>query len=495
MKGKLNILLVFSEVAPFSRSSALGDVGGALPKALKEMGHDIRVITPQYRGINERKYILRDVIRLQKIEIPLGNKTLTIDVKSAFIPNSKVQVYFIDYKPFFFREGLYSDIKTKKGYSDNDKRFILFAKGVLKTLDKLQWQPDVIHCHDWQSGLIPFFLNTIYKDDPFFKKTYTLFTAHQFGPESQFSPDCFGYMSEGAYAEFPEDEIVYQGQCSFMKAGIGYADIVNTIRVEHADESQSSTADPGLNEDARSWRKDRFYHIANGIDYDVWNPESDSYIKESFTPSDFKGKEVNKKALTESLELPLAPATPIIGMLTSLSDKRGVELVESNINELMGLGFYFIVACDGVDTTLRLPKQMNKKYADRLRVQPSSDESMVHRLIAGADMMLIPLSRGAIESSHLFCLKYGTVPIVHIAKGMDDAFRAFDSNTGKGMGFIFQDLKARSMLKTIKKAIRMFDDQKVWQKIMKNGMREDLSWQHAAKKYVQLYNKCITKKK
>ena len=165
MKSKLKILMVFSEVAPFAKTGGLADVGESLPKMLKDMGHDVRIITPQYMVTNERKYILRDVIRLQNIEVPLGKKTIKINVKSAFLPNSKVQVYFINYKSLFFREGLYVDPKSKTDYSDNDKRFALFNRGVLETLNKLQWQPDIIHCNDWQTGLIPFYLKTSFKND------------------------------------------------------------------------------------------------------------------------------------------------------------------------------------------------------------------------------------------------------------------------------------------------------------------------------------------
>ena len=161
--------MVFPEIAPFPGTAEVGRVGGSLPVVFKEMGHDVRIISPQYRAINERKYVLRDVIRLQNIEVPLDGETVRVNVKSAFVPNSKVQVYFIDYKPFFFREGLYSDPKTGKPYPDNGKRFILFSRSVLETLTKLQWQPDVIHCHDWQSGLIPFLLKTVYHDNTFFQ--------------------------------------------------------------------------------------------------------------------------------------------------------------------------------------------------------------------------------------------------------------------------------------------------------------------------------------
>ncbi|MCK4830001.1 glycogen/starch synthase, partial [bacterium] len=218
MKRSLKILMVFSEIYPFAKTRDLSDVGGSLPKALKEMGHDVRVITPQYRVTNERKYVLRDVIRLQNINVPMGKKTLCVNVKSAFLPNSKVQVYFIDYKPFYFREGIYNNPKSGVPYSDNDKRFILFSKVVLKTLIKLQWQPDVIHCNDWQSGLVPFFLKTVYKEDPFFSKTYSLFTVHDFECQGNFNLDCKSDIAMDLQGGEFDKGIQLNGKCNFLKA-------------------------------------------------------------------------------------------------------------------------------------------------------------------------------------------------------------------------------------------------------------------------------------
>ena len=495
MKAKLNILMVFPEVAPFARTGEIGDVGGALPKALKDMGHDVRVITPQYRSINERKYVLRDVIRLQNIDIKLGSKKVTIDVKSAFIPNSKVQVYFIDYKPFFFREGLYSNASTGKSFPDNDKRFILFSKGALKTLNKLQWQPDVIHCNDWQSGLIPFFLKTIYKDDPFFKKTFTLFTVHDLNSQGDFDRQCFDSMAEGEDTIFPEEEIQHNGRVSFLKAGIVYADSVNTIRENYSQKDLPERTDQDLLKEVSQWRKDKIHHIANGIDYSIWNPESDSLIQKSYTLGDLKDKEENRRALLENQGLPFVPDVPIVGILSDFSDQAGLDLLRTVLDDMMKMNIYFIFLGNADKSLLQFLKKNQKKYTKRFSIISSDDDALVHLFVAGTDILLFPSVSRAMETSRFFCLKYGTVPVVFKPKGMTDTIQPFNANTGKGVGFDFQDHNARQLVNTVKKAVRTYGDQKIWLKIMKNSMREDFSWQHSSKRYVQFYNKCIAKRK
>ena len=495
MKGKLNILMVFPEVAPFSRTGEVGDVGGALPKALKDMGHDVRVITPQYRSINERKYVLRDVIRLQNIDIELGSKKVTIDVKSAFIPNSKVQVYFIDYKPFFFREGLYSNASTGKPFPDNDKRFILFTKGLLSTLNKLQWQPDVIHCHGWQSGLIPFFLKTIYKDDSFFKKSFTLFTIHDLHLQGDFDRACLDSMAEGEESDFQNNEIEHNGKVSFTKAGIVYADLVNTIRGSYSRENRSRWEDRDFMEEVLGWRKENIFHVANGIDYSVWNPESDSMIQKTYTIDDLKDKEENKRALLESQGLEYTPEVPVVAMLLDISDQAGLELLRSVFDEMMKIDMYLILLGNADKSLLQFLKKNQKKHAKRLCILTSYDDALIHALVAGADILLFPAVSGSTETSRYFCLKYGTVPVVFRHKGMTDTIQPFNPDTGKGFGFIFQEHNARHFVNTLKKTVRAYGDEKIWVKIMKNGMREDFSWHHASKKYIQLYNKCIAKRK
>lgn len=495
MKGKLKILMVFSEVAPFTSIEGVGEVGGALPKALKDLGHDVRVIAPQYRAINERKYVLRDVIRLQQIEIPLGEKSVTIDVKSAFLPNSKVQVYFIDYKPFFFREGLYKDAKTGKTYTDNDLRFVLFSKGVLKTLIKLQWQPDVLHCHGWQAGLIPYLLKTTYKDDAFFQKTFSQFTIHDIQEQGQFSSKCYSYISDDA-TPFPVDpNIESHGKCNFLKAGIYASDLVNTVRENHLDNFVAQGIEKTRWEEVFSWRSGSIYGVNNGIDECRWNPETDKSIASNYSVSDLKPKEDNRAALIEKCELNIPLETPIVTVFTELVDDEGLDLIIESMDKLIKLPVSVVFFGKMTKARQSAIKKFRKSKSGYVAIQPDEKEIDEHLVTAGSDIMLMPVNHAALDASHLFCMNYGVVPMVFIPDGKKSNIKQFDASTGKGNGFVFNRFASRQMVKSVEKAIKLFQDIRSWQKLMKSCMREDLTWANASKKYVQLYGKCVTRNK
>jgi len=495
MKGKFKVLMVYSEVAPFAKTGGLGDVGGALPKALKDMGHDVRVITPQYRMINERKYILRDVIRLQNIDVPLGKKKLKVSVKSAFLPNSKVQVYFIHYKPFFFREGLYSDPKTGQDYPDNAKRFVLFSKAVLETLNKLQWQPDVIHCNDWQTGLIPYLLKTAYKEDSFFKNTHSLFTVHNFAFQGVFDSDCIPLIEDENAPDTGDSVAGQNGQCNFLKTGLEYADIINTVSETYAKEAQTSPKFGCGMEGLLKSRKSDLYGVVNGIDDSVWSPENDSLIPEKYSFDAYEKKALNKQALLEQLGLPVDLDKPVIAVISRLTEQKGLDLIQKAFQEIMKLDVYFILLGLGDPLFHKFFTQMGKKYKKQVSVQLRFDDALAHLIMAGSDIFLMPSRFEPCGLTQLYGLKYGTVPVVHLTGGLADTIQSFNSNTGRGNGFVIKKAETRQVVSTLKEVVKIYKNGNTWNKIIKNGMRQDFSWQTSAKKYLQLYQKCVSKKR
>ncbi len=491
---KLNILFLSSEVAPFAKTGGLADVSISLPKGLKELGHEVRIMMPKYKVVNDRKYILRDVIRLKDIPITVGDSVKKICVKSAFTPDPvKIQTYFIDYRPYFGREGLYSAPKTNKDFPDNDERYILFAKGVLETLKLLFWQPDIIHCNDWQTGLIPFFLKTLYKDDEFFKKTSTVFTIHNVGYQGNFPPESFTKTNVDKSLFHSDGMTEYYGKFSFMKTGIYYSDYITTVSEKYAEEVQQSKEYGFGFEGIFKDRSDVFSGIINGVDYSTWNPETDENISSNYTAADLSGKLENKKVLAKKYNFAFDDATPIIGVITRLADQKGLDLLEKIIDDLIKLNAQFVVLGTGDKKYHTLLTKINKKHPNKFGVKLTFDEALAHLIEAGSDMFLMPSRYEPCGLNQLYSLKYGTVPIVRKTGGLADTIEEFNPETGKGNGFVFEKYDDKELLKTIKRAIEIFGNQKIWKKIIKNGMKQDFSWKASAKKYSKIYEKVLKK--
>jgi starch synthase len=493
MKNRLKILMVFSEVAPFSKTGGLADVGGALPKALKEMGHDVRVITPQYRRINERKYVLRDVIRLQNIEIPMGEKRVTVNVKSAFLPNSKVQIYFVDYRPYFFREGIYIDPKTNTDYPDNADRFILFCKGVLETLKKLQWQPDVIHCNDWQTGMIPFLLKYHNHEDPFYNKIHTLLTVHNFAFQGNFDPVCLKKLDIPESFVFKNSRIDWFGKCNFLKTGLLFSDRVNTVSEKYAQEASSSDRFGFGMDQVIKQRRDKLKGVLNGVDYQVWNPETDPYISHHYSVEDMTGKIRCRETLINDLGLEADDQLPIVSVISRLTEQKGIHLVQDIFPDLIDLPVCFILLGLGESQFHTFFKKMAKKYPKRVSVHLKLDDLLAHKIIAGSDILLMPSLFEPCGLTQLYALKYGTIPVVFETGGLADTIKPFTGGASHGTGFVFHKASGKSMLTALKQAITVVHDVKARKRVNSNGMKSDFSWEKSAKQYIQLYQTCIGK--
>ncbi|MBN1893058.1 glycogen synthase [bacterium] len=490
----MKILFVSSEVAPFAKAGELADVASSLPKMLKETGQDVRVITPQYRSTNERKYVLRDVIRLQNIPVPLGKETVPVHVKSAFLPGSKVQAYFIDYRPFFFREGLYSDLKTRREYKDNARRFILFNRAVLETLIKLQWQPDVIHCHNWQSALIPLFLKTAYRNDPFFSKTNTLLTVHHFASQGHFPFQCVEDLNiEGDFS--PQiREMERENRFSFLAAGLACSDAINTVSETYAREVLGlSGLDHGLHHLLHS-RKQDFSGITNGIDLTQWNPAGDPFLPLSYGPQDLDKKSELKKALSLNQGLPFNPETPLLALVSPLTDQKGLQLVCDAADALLRQDCQWVILGAGEDRYHKFFLSAKRKHKKRIGLNLKHEESLAHLVLAGSDILLMPSLEEPCGLTQMQAMRYGTIPVVRKTGGLADTVSPFNPKSGRGNGFVFQKAEARDLIASVRAAIALFQQKAVWQKIMRNAMAVDFSWESPAKKYVQLYSKCTAKK-
>ena len=491
---KLKIFFLSSEVTPFAKTGGLADISYSLPKALKELGNEVRIMMPKYKMINDRRYVLREVIRLKEIPVSIGGIDRKINVKSAFTPDQdKLQVYFIDSRPYFGREGLYVDPQTNLDYPDNDERFILFAKGVLSTLKLLFWQPDIIHCNDWQTALVPFLIKTLYKDDEFFKRVATVLTIHNVGYQGNFPPESFYRIGVDSNLFKPGSNIEYFGQFSFLKTGIYYADYLTTVSEQYAREVQTSE-EYGLGfEGIFAERSSVFSGIINGIDYTIWDPETDRLIPARYSSSELSGKVDNKRALTKRFKLTFDERIPIIGIISRLTPQKGFDLIEEIALELLKMNIQIVILGIGDKKYQNLFKELSKDYPGKIGISFNFDEQLAHLIEAGSDMFLMPSRYEPCGLNQLYSLRYGTVPIVRKTGGLADTITEFDSEQGTGNGFVFEEYNSKALLKTVQRAVKVYKDTKLWKKLMRNGMKQDFSWSASAKQYTKIYEKIMVK--
>ena len=490
MSRPLNILFVSSEVEPFAKTGGLADVSGTLPQVIKDSGHEIRIIMPRYGSISERKFKLHDVIRLKDIDIPIGADKKIANVNSSFIANvkSKVQVYFLANKELYDRPGIYANPDTKKDYADNDVRFIFFCRGVLETLKRLGWQPDIIHCNDWQTGLIPAYIKTIYSTDPFFKHMKTVFTIHNLAYQGTFPFSSFEKTGLPE-SEFTKEGVEFYGKLNFMKSGLMYSDVITTVSEKYAEEICSSEEFGCGLEGVLQKKKAHLHGIINGIDYSIWNPETDEHIVKRFDARTLEGKLDNKKELLAKFGLEFKENIPLIGIISRLVDQKGLDLIKEIADDLMKLDIQFIMLAAGEKRYQEYFEAMHKKYSSKMGVFIGYDDDLAHLIEAGCDMYLMPSRYEPCGLNQLYSLKYGTVPIVRATGGLEDTIQYFDGNSGTG--FKFKKYDSKELLKTVHRALKTYQDGATWKKIMRNGMQQDFSWESSAKKYTNLYRNLV----
>jgi starch synthase len=486
MKHKFKIFFVSPEVSPFAKTGGLAEVSGALPKALKERGHDVRMMMPNYRAVNERKYTLRDVIRLKDMIVPVGGQMVKASGKSAFLPDSKVQIYLLNHKSYFDRDGLYQN-SAGEDYADNAERFIFFCRGCLETLKLLQWQPDVIHCNDWQTALIPVYLKSLYEDDLFFKNIPVLLSLHNLASQGVF--DAAAVQKAGLPQDmfYSGSALEFYGKFNFLKAGLLTADAIGTVSQAYAQEiQQSAECGMGLEEVLRTRCHD-LHGIVNGADYAEWNPDNDKFIPHAYSANNLSPKVLNKQALLTRLGLAFDEKTPLLAMVSRLDAAKGFELVEEAFDRLMALGVQMAVLGTGDDKYHKMLIRLAKKCPHQVSVTLRFDNGLAHLVHAGADMLLVPSRYEPNGLSQIYAMRYGTIPIVRATGGLAETVHNYDARTEAGAGFVFKKYDADDMLKAIERAIKLFQEKKRWNKLMKNAMKQDYSWEAAAEKYTKLY--------
>ena len=495
MKNRLRILFLSSEVAPFAKTGGMADVASALPKAFHDMGHDIRIMMPKYGSINDRKYILREVIRLKKIKVNMGSKDHVACAKSAFIPDSKVQVYFLEYKPFFDRPELYVDAKTGTDFPDNAARFALFCKAVLETIKLLHWEPQIIHCNDWQSALISWFLKYEYNNDPFFANCSTVLSIHNMAYQGHFPYDHLKQLGIPEDLKEGIDDLKHGEGINFLKGGILTADKITTVSQAYAKEVLNEPEiGAGIDEYLRK-RENDFEGILNGVDYSIWDPEKDKLLEDNFSLANPEGKVANKKLLLEKCGFPADASKPVIGVISRLAEQKGFDLIVEAMKEIVSLDARIVILGTGDPKFHDALEKISKTFPENVAVFLRFDNELAHLIEAGSDIFLMPSRYEPCGLNQMYSLKYGTVPVVRKTGGLADTITDYSTDPENGNGFVFEEYNSKEMVKAIKNAVKTFNDQKTWQKLVKRGMRADYSWKVAAEKYLKTFNSVVNTKK
>ncbi len=491
---KLKILFVSSEVVPFVKTGGLADVSAALPQMLSEMGHEVRIVVPKYGAVDDRKFKIHEVVRLKDLTIKIGDKDVVFSLKSCFLPGQKVrvQIYFLDNQEYFgSRNSLYVDPMTGEDYPDNDERFILLSRSVFELICKLGWIPDIIHCNDWQCGLIPAYLKTIYKDEEQFKSFKTLFTIHNLAYQGTFPKTVF--KKTGLPDELNSEKgVEIYGKVNFMKSGLMFADAINTVSETYANEIRTDEELGAGLKQVLAKRKNDLYGIINGIDPKVWSPEKDKHLPKKYSIKNIEFKEANKKELADKFRIEYSPETPIVGVIARLFDSKGMDLIKDAFADIMKLNLQMILLGTGDKKYHKFFDSMASKHKGRFAAYLGFNDDLAHLIEGGSDIFLMPSRYEPCGLNQMYSLMYGTVPLVRETGGLADTVIKYDEKTGEGNGFVFKQYEAAAMVKELKRALKIFEDKKAWLKIMKNGMRSDFSWNSSAKKYIDLYKTILS---
>lgn len=474
----MKVLLASSEAIPFAKTGGLADVAGSLVNELRNINVNARLIMPMYRGIKDKfapDYTGYD------ITVTLGNKKYT---SSLFVREKSL--IFVECDEFFDRSGIYGT--SQAHYDDNDFRFIFFSKAVLEACKILGFMPDVIHCNDWHTALIPLYIKTIYKED--FTRTASLLTIHNLGYQGIFPESTMTITGLGPEM-FDPKLMEFYGQVNLLKAGITSADAISTVSPNYARE----ILDEGMGFGLDGVLKDRAGDISgiiNGIDYSEWDPSKDEAIPIHYSRTDMSGKKKCKNYLIKKCGFKTGKL-PLLSVVGRLASQKGLDILLDVADEIFSFGVNLVVLGTGDKDIAQRLEELSEKYTHNVSINLLFDEDFAHLIYAGSDMILIPSRYEPCGLSQMIGMRYGTVPIARSTGGLKDSIKDFNAMEKKGTGFLFRDYRASSLEECIKRALCVYINNEIWEKLVMNCMKEDFSWQVSAKKYLTLYRKLLKK--
>lgn len=454
----LKILFIACEVAPFAKTGGLADVAGSLPLELGALGVDVLVVTPKYRGIEEKSRKL----------------------------SSRVSIRFIENDAYFNREGIYGD--AKGDYKDNLERFAYFCRRSLEFAKESGFRPDIVHCHEWHTGLIPIDLKTLLRNDPFFAKSRTLFTIHNLAYQGLFPLADLGALGVPDPV-LASKGIEFWGRGNLMKGGLLYADMLSTVSKTYAKEICTPHFGCGLDDILRR-RKSRLTGILNGLDTKSWDPQHDPRIKHHYSAANISPKDDNKRDLEKICGFE-ANGRPIFGMVTRLVEQKGLDLVAKCFDAMMETGLRFVLVGTGEEKYHKMFEKLGAKYAGQAFINLKFDEPMARKVYAGSDFFLMPSRFEPCGLGQLISFRYGTLPVASRTGGLGDTVIDCTRIPLKGNGILFSSFDAGGFMDAVKRALSLYRNQSRFKRIRKRAMKLDFSWKKSAKEYVALYEKIL----
>ena len=477
---ELKVLFVSSEVAPFAKTGGLADVSAILPRALTALGCKVSVLLPYY--LQTKTQDLGIKLFKVKMATKLGNANLTFSL--YHLKKEGVDFYFINKNDYYDREFLYGT--PKADYPDNALRFAFLASAALTSAKTLNLKPDIIHLNDWQTALIPFYLEYTLRDDPFFRNIRTVFTIHNLAYQGLFGREIMpGIGIDDSF--FTPGRLEFYGKFSFMKAGILYSDAITTVSKGYAREILDKEFGCGL-EGLLNINRHKLYGILNGADYNEWNPKTDRFIKVRYDERTLKNKAVCKQDLLAQMELPLCPTTPLLGVVTRLAEQKGIDIIADSAEEIVKLGCNLIILGAGSEYYHNLLTKLAQRHPKNIAVKIAFDNSLAHKIEAGSDMFLMPSRYEPCGLNQMYSLKYGTIPVVRAVGGLDDSIVDYTQDRKSSNGFKFNQAAKSDFIDALKRAISVYQNKNEWRRLVLRAMGYDFSWKKSVKEYIRIYN-------
>ncbi len=477
----LHVLFLSAEVFPFAKTGGLADVAGSLPKAIRRLGHDIRIVMPRYGFIDPARWALEEII--SELPVPFGEGTEPARIYVA--RHNEVPVYMVDNARFFHREQIYT-------YPDDAERFLYFSRAALELARHLNWAPHIVHCNDWHTALVPNWLKVVYRDDPFWQRTRTVYTIHNLAYQGVFDGHVLalaGLADQGfiVHPAFPH----WQRVVHFMARGIIFADMITTVSPRYAREILTPEFGAGLDPLLRD-RADSLVGILNGIDVEVWNPATDTLIAQPYDVERLEKREVNKQVLQEQAGLPVDAGVPLLGFIGRLTEQKGVDLLVAVADAVVQhLNGQMIILGTGEAKWHEALQSTAQRYPRHVKVFLTFNNPLAHAIYAGVDMLLMPSRFEPCGLNQMIAMRYGAVPVVREVGGLADTVQDFDPRSGEGNGFTFGTYAVEAFLTAIVRAVENWKYATTWRRLQERGMRTDVSWTRSALQYVDVYRQAL----